>query len=123
LFLPRYSPDLNPIEQVFAKFKTTLRKTDPRTIGATWRGIGELLGLPPPNGPTTSSMPAILQPNGDHDLQAACRTLASDRTNQSLPRESEGMAKRSIIKLEGMRSTTVRPPFAAVWARQPRTNL
>ncbi len=29
--LPRYSPDLNPIEQVFAKPKTLLRKTDPRT--------------------------------------------------------------------------------------------
>jgi transposase len=42
-FLPRYSPDLNPIEQVFAKLKALLRKTDPRTIEATWRGIGELL--------------------------------------------------------------------------------
>jgi len=42
-FLPRYSPDLNPIEQVFAKLKTLLRKTDPRTTQATWRGIGSLL--------------------------------------------------------------------------------
>jgi transposase len=42
-FLPRYSPDLNPIEQVFAKLKTLLRKTDPRTIEATWRNIGDLL--------------------------------------------------------------------------------
>src|ERR1700731_3261625 len=42
-FLPRYSPDLNPIEQVFAKLKTLLRKTDPRTIEATWRRIGSLL--------------------------------------------------------------------------------
>ena len=42
-FLPRYSPDLNPIEQVFAKLKTLLRKTDPRTIEATWRGLGSLL--------------------------------------------------------------------------------
>ena len=41
--LPRYSPDLNPIEQVFAKLKTLLRKTDPRTIEATWRNIGNLL--------------------------------------------------------------------------------
>jgi transposase len=32
-----------PIEQVFAKLKTLLRKTDPRTIEATWRGIGDLL--------------------------------------------------------------------------------
>ena len=42
-FLPPYSPDLNPIEQVFAKLKTLLRKTDPRTIEAAWRGIGGLL--------------------------------------------------------------------------------
>ncbi len=31
-FLPRTSPDLNPIEQVFAKLKTLLRKTDPCTV-------------------------------------------------------------------------------------------
>jgi transposase len=42
-FLPRYSPDLNPIEQVFAKLKTLLRKTDPRTVETTWRNIGDLL--------------------------------------------------------------------------------
>jgi transposase len=43
LFLPPYSPDLNPIEQVFAKLKTLLRKADPRTIDSTWRQIGTLL--------------------------------------------------------------------------------
>jgi transposase len=42
-FLPRYSPDLNPIEQVFAKLKTLLRSTDPRTIPDTWKNIGSLL--------------------------------------------------------------------------------
>ena len=34
VFLPKYSPDLNPIEQVFAKFKTLLRKAEARTCGA-----------------------------------------------------------------------------------------
>jgi transposase len=43
LFLPPYSPDLNPIEQVFAKLKTLLRKAGERTIEATWRRIGSLL--------------------------------------------------------------------------------
>jgi transposase len=43
LFLPPYSPDLNPIEQVFAKLKTLLRKADERTIEATWKRIGALL--------------------------------------------------------------------------------
>ena len=42
-FLPRYSPDLNPIEQVFSKLKTLLRKADPRTIETTWKQIGSLL--------------------------------------------------------------------------------
>ena len=42
-FLAPYSPDLNPIEQVFAKLKTLLRKADERTIEATWRRIGSLL--------------------------------------------------------------------------------
>jgi transposase len=63
-FLPRYSPDLNPIEQVFAKLKTLLRKTDPRTIEATWRGIGSpSTASPQRNAPTISPMPAMLQPN------------------------------------------------------------
>jgi transposase len=43
LFLPPYSPDLNPIEQVFAKLKTLLRKAAERTVEATWRRIGQLL--------------------------------------------------------------------------------
>ena len=34
IFLPPYSPDLNPIEQVFAKLKTLLRKANARTINA-----------------------------------------------------------------------------------------
>ena len=43
LFLPPYSPDLNPIEQVFAKLKHLLRKAAERTQEATWRRIGSLL--------------------------------------------------------------------------------
>ena len=42
-FLPPYSPDLNPIEQVFAKLKTLLRKAAERTAEATWQRIGQLL--------------------------------------------------------------------------------
>ena len=43
LFLPPYSPDLNPVEQVFAKLKTLLRKANERTVEATWKRIGQLL--------------------------------------------------------------------------------
>lgn len=42
-FLPPYSPDLNPIEQVFAKLKTLLRKAGERSVTATWHRIATLL--------------------------------------------------------------------------------
>ena len=44
LFLPAYSPDLNPIEQFFSKLKHLLRKACQRTVDATWKMIGEILG-------------------------------------------------------------------------------
>ena len=43
LFLPPYGPDLNPIEMVFAKLKTLLRKADERSVAAVWHRIGALL--------------------------------------------------------------------------------
>ncbi len=49
LFLPPYSPDLNPIEQVFAKLKHLLRKAAERTVEATWKRIGTLLDAFPPH--------------------------------------------------------------------------
>jgi transposase len=45
IFLPPYSPDLNPIEQVFAKLKHLLRKAQPRDVEATWRKVGQLIDL------------------------------------------------------------------------------
>ena len=43
LYLPSYSPDFNPIEQLFAKFKSLLRKAAARTQAALWETIGTLL--------------------------------------------------------------------------------
>jgi transposase len=42
-YLPPYSPDLNPIEQVFAKLKALLRKIAARSVEALWTAIGQLL--------------------------------------------------------------------------------
>jgi transposase len=42
-FLPKYSPDLNPIEQVFAKLKHLVRKAAARTVDAVCAAIGEAL--------------------------------------------------------------------------------
>ena len=55
VFLPKYSPDLNPIEQVFAKFKTLLRKVGARTYEA----ISDPAAKSSPN--TPSRMRRILQ--------------------------------------------------------------
>lgn len=44
LFLPKYSPDLNPIEQAFANLKQLLRKAAPPTLEAVCTAIGEILG-------------------------------------------------------------------------------
>jgi transposase len=43
LFLPPYSPDLNPIEMAFSKFKTLLRKAGERTREELWTRIGAIL--------------------------------------------------------------------------------
>jgi len=43
LFLPKYSPDLNPIEQVFAKLKGFVRKATPRTFDAVSDALADAL--------------------------------------------------------------------------------
>jgi transposase len=42
-YLPPYSPDFNPIEQLFAKLKALLRKAAERSVDALWNRIAELL--------------------------------------------------------------------------------
>jgi transposase len=49
LDLPPYSPDLNPIEQLFAKLKALLRKAAARTKEELWSTIGRLLATIPPS--------------------------------------------------------------------------
>jgi len=86
LFLPPYSPDLNPIEQVFAKLKHLARKAAERTVETTWRRIGSLLdggassqaiergpGLPRPQAryrasriPSTALLPPLIGRRRDY---------------------------------------------------------
>ena len=49
LYLPPYSPDLNPIEQAFSAFKALLRGAAARTKNALWTTIGQLLDRFSPN--------------------------------------------------------------------------
>src|SRR5882757_7658916 len=48
-YLPPYSPDLNPIEQAFAKIKHWMRAAQKRTIDDTWRHLGHLVSTIEPN--------------------------------------------------------------------------
>jgi transposase len=45
LFLPSYSPDLNPIEMAFSKLKTLIRKAAARTYEQLWRAVGSVCNL------------------------------------------------------------------------------
>ncbi len=47
-FLPPYSPDMNPIEQTFAKVKHWMRMAQRRTIEETWRYLGHLIATVTP---------------------------------------------------------------------------
>ncbi len=49
LYLPPYSPDLNPIEQAFAKLKALLRKAGERTRDGLWNAIAQSLKLLSPD--------------------------------------------------------------------------
>jgi len=43
VYLPPYSPDLNPIELVFSKFKWLLKSASARTVEALWAAYGDML--------------------------------------------------------------------------------
>ena len=45
LYLPPYSPDFNPIETLFSKFKHLLRSARERTVEALWTTCGQLVDL------------------------------------------------------------------------------
>jgi transposase len=49
LYLPKYSPDMNPIENAFAKFKAALRRAAERSTEALWLRIGQLVDHFSPN--------------------------------------------------------------------------
>jgi transposase len=44
LYLPPYSPDLNPIGLAFSKLKRLLRSAAARTVDALWSTVGQLIG-------------------------------------------------------------------------------
>ena len=89
IFLPPYSPDLNPIEQVFAKLKHLLRKAQSRDVEATWRKVGQLIDLFSPA--ECGELPRQLRRR--FRLSESCRSLAP---RQQLPHcHTDATAQRS----------------------------
>jgi transposase len=60
-YLPPYSPDFNPIEQVFAKLKTLLHKARARSLDNLWQTIGNSLN--PKSANITSATQAMYDSN------------------------------------------------------------
>ena len=48
LYLPPYSPDLNPIEMLFSKFKAILRAMATRTVETLWNALGKIADMVAP---------------------------------------------------------------------------
>ena len=91
-YLPPYSPDLNPIEQVFSKLKALLRKAAERTVPKLWRRIYALLRTISRNASTFSAMQATLQRDYCVRGQAEnlikmhkCQLASDDRTSCRSP--------------------------------------
>jgi transposase len=78
LFLPPYSPDLNPIEMAFAKLKTHLRAKALKTIDALWQEIGRICDLFTPlqrRRCPVAGLPSILLPDASFPWLAAIACL------------------------------------------------
>src|SRR5262249_4143242 len=83
LYLPPYSPDLNPIEQFFAKLKALLRKAAARTKEALWQTAGHFLDL---------VSPAECQNylgNAGYELSSRQNALAACRYRKADPRRGK----------------------------------
>src|SRR5713226_6956939 len=78
-FLPKYSPDLNPIEQVFAKLKHLLRKA------AASQSAKSSEHLRPPNAPTISETQAMPNPKASCSSRRPARARSAVRRRGPLP--------------------------------------
>ena len=68
-YLPPYSPDFNPIEQVFSKLKTLLRSAQARTLETLWSAIGSLLDRFPPMSASATFATAAIANQGNSALE------------------------------------------------------
>jgi hypothetical protein len=108
--LPRYSPDMNPIQQRFAKLKALLRKANERTIDNLWDRIGKILdefstrecanclansgyaSIRSENAPGESEALSL----SDRQCTAASTTALGDRNRRHVGRDGEARYGRIV---------------------------
>jgi hypothetical protein len=98
-YLPAYSPDLNPIENAYAKIKSDLRKGAART--ALWKLVGRSMIAPLQSAAGTQTGHPVLATDSDRNAGQRTKGLAS------LPRSRPGgrhFAKRPRRAYSGRRS-------------------
>jgi hypothetical protein len=104
MFLPKYSPDLNLIEQVFAKFKTLLRGANLRSYPDPCSKI--LAQYPPPNAPHTSKRRICVDPkagrskDGAGEASANCSVLWRPQDRDVTEQDCLDIVKRPRAEAE-----------------------
>jgi transposase len=84
LYLTPYSPDLNPIEQAFAKLKALLRTAARRTVDALWHASAKpSTPSHPPKVPTTSPTPAMFRLIGNRSSLPPSTSCSAERAQRS----------------------------------------
>ena len=102
VYLPPYSPDLNPIEQAFAKLKTLLRKLAARTVSGLWDALGDLLDrFTPRNVPTILPAPDMFHSIGIRSKIVIMGTIGDGRVAQRQRSRREDRGRRAGIALAG----------------------
>jgi len=95
LYLPPYSPDFNPIEMVFSKLKTLVRKAKSRTMEDLWRKFGELCDLFSPEECRNYFRHAGYRENKLLQNNSGYALGTSEKTNLPENRHKEGAGNRS----------------------------
>src|SRR4029077_18650041 len=96
VFLPKYSPDLNPIEQAFAKFKTLLRKARARSYEAVSQACAQILTqYPPAECAAYIRNPGYAKTQKQDALEAGCEHLF--RQPQADPARAQCPARRQRL--------------------------
>src|SRR3984893_15740242 len=107
-YLPPYSPDLNPIEQAFAKIKHWMRSAQKRTIEDAWRHIGSLVETIDPtecnNYFANAGYASVKKKRSSHKGRAICQPTACRRNGAGKGGGREDKIRHNTVARYGAKS-------------------